>query len=44
LDGSGKKMRKKETNKYVDFVTHKMNKVMIENGLNKEWIKMKKEI
>lgn len=31
-------------NPYVDFVTHKMNQVLIDNGFAPEWITLQKEI
>ncbi|XP_046995794.1 dnaJ homolog subfamily C member 28 isoform X1 [Schistocerca americana] len=44
LSGSGKPLPHQNTNPYVDFVTHKMNQVMIDNGYVPEWITLQKEI
>ncbi|GFG29982.1 hypothetical protein Cfor_11764 [Coptotermes formosanus] len=44
LAGSGKPLRHQASNPYVDFVTHKMNQVLIENGFTPEWITLQKEI
>ncbi|KAJ8879744.1 hypothetical protein PR048_020352 [Dryococelus australis] len=44
LPGKGKPLPYKNTNPYVDFVTHKMNEVLIENGFTPEWITLQKEI
>lgn len=45
LSGRGKPLKGlQSTNPYVDFVTHKMNQVLIENGFTPEWIMLQKEI
>lgn len=44
LKGSGKPLPHQNTNPYVDFVTHKMNQVLIDNGYVPEWITLQKEI
>ncbi|CAG2056058.1 unnamed protein product, partial [Timema podura] len=44
LSGKGKPLPYKNTNPYVDFVTQKMNEVLIENGFTPEWITLQKEI
>lgn len=44
LAGSGKPLRHQASNPYVDFVTHKMNQVLIDNGFTPEWITLQKEI
>ncbi|XP_024941838.1 dnaJ homolog subfamily C member 28 [Cephus cinctus] len=46
LPGSGKPLKNFRTteNPYVDFVTHKLNQVLIDNGFTPEWIQLSKEI
>ncbi|KAJ8983953.1 hypothetical protein NQ317_008655 [Molorchus minor] len=45
LKGCGKPLRTyQNTNPYVDFVTHKINEVLIDNGFSPEWITLQKEI
>lgn len=45
LSGSGKPLPQKiDYNPYVDFTTHKMNQVLIDNGFAPEWITLQKEI
>ncbi|KAK9501902.1 hypothetical protein O3M35_012538 [Rhynocoris fuscipes] len=46
LKGSGKPLKniKRTHNPYVDFVTHKMNEVLIDNGFAPSWINLQKEI
>lgn len=46
LSGMGKPLKNIESgrNPYVDFVTHKLNQVLIENGFTPEWIQLSKEI
>lgn len=45
LSGVGKPLNSHQNdNPYVDFSTHKMNKILIENGFTPEWITMGKEI
>ncbi|KAI8436505.1 hypothetical protein MSG28_010051 [Choristoneura fumiferana] len=44
LSGVGKPLKDQNTNPYVDFTTHKLNEVLINNGFTPEWITMNKEI
>lgn len=45
LSGSGKPLKThSDVNPYVDFVTHKINQVLIDNGFTPEWITLQKEI
>lgn len=44
LSGSGKPLKQQVTNPYVDFVTYKMNQMLIDNGFAPEWITLQKEI
>ncbi|CAG9786527.1 unnamed protein product [Diatraea saccharalis] len=44
LSGKGKPLKDQNTNPYVDFITHKLNEVLINNGFTPEWITMSKEI
>lgn len=45
LKNSGKPLPSHENrNPYVDFVTHKLNEVLIDNGFTPEWILLQKEI
>ncbi|CAH0384953.1 unnamed protein product [Bemisia tabaci] len=45
LQGVGKPLRQyNEYNPYVDFTTHKMNQIMIDNGYMPAWITLQKEI
>lgn len=45
LSGCGKPLRKRDDkNPYVDFTTHKINEVLIDNGFVPEWISLQKEI
>ncbi|KAJ8923317.1 hypothetical protein NQ315_001875 [Exocentrus adspersus] len=45
LKGSGKPLPSHQNrNPYVDFVTHKINEVLIDNGFQPEWIMLHKEI
>ncbi|KAJ3646191.1 hypothetical protein Zmor_023788 [Zophobas morio] len=45
LSGSGKPLPNHQNrNPYVDFVTHKLNEVLIDNGFTPEWITLQKEI
>lgn len=45
LSGCGKPLKKHENrNPYVDFTTHKINEVLIDNGFTPEWISLQKEI
>ncbi|CAB3261100.1 unnamed protein product [Arctia plantaginis] len=44
LSGKGKPLKSQNTNPYVDFTTHKLNEVLINNGFTPEWITMRKEI
>ncbi|KAK2578286.1 hypothetical protein KPH14_007651 [Odynerus spinipes] len=46
LPGMGKPLKNdiNRQNPYVDFTTHKLNQVLIENGFTPEWIQLSKEI
>lgn len=44
LSGKGKPLNTENRNPYVDFTTHKLNEVLINNGFTPEWITMSKEI
>lgn len=45
LSGAGKPLPSFQSqNPYVDFVTHKMNKILLDNGFTPEWIMLQKEI
>ncbi|XP_060521230.1 dnaJ homolog subfamily C member 28 [Cylas formicarius] len=45
LKGSGKPLPEHQhRNPYVDFITHKLNEVLIDNGFTPEWILLQKEI
>lgn len=45
LKGAGKPLSTtRDKNPYVDFVTHKMNEILIDNGFTPEWIMLQKEI
>ncbi|GLH01598.1 Uncharacterized protein GBIM_07701 [Gryllus bimaculatus] len=44
LSGSGKPLKRQNINPYVDFVTHKMNEVLIDNGFVPEWITLQKDV
>ncbi|KAG8234071.1 hypothetical protein J437_LFUL013567 [Ladona fulva] len=44
LTGKGKPLQQQNYNPYVDFVTHKINQVLVENGFTPEWITLQKEI
>lgn len=45
LSGSGKPLSDTSTqNPYVDFTTHKINKILMDNGFVPEWIMLQKEI
>ncbi|XP_031834284.1 dnaJ homolog subfamily C member 28 isoform X2 [Nomia melanderi] len=46
LPGTGKPLKENANmrNPYVDFVTYKLNEVLIENGFTPEWIQLSKEI
>jgi DnaJ family protein C protein 28 len=45
LTGAGKPLDNVQSqNPYVDFVTHKMNKILLDNGFVPEWITLQKEI
>ncbi|KOX79953.1 DnaJ like protein subfamily C member 28 [Melipona quadrifasciata] len=46
LPGTGKPLKENTNtrNPYVDFVTYKLNEVLIENGFSPEWIQLSKEI
>lgn len=45
LSGFGKPLPDHQSqNPYVDFTTHKINKIMLDNGFTPEWITLHKEI
>ncbi|CAG5090014.1 Similar to Dnajc28: DnaJ homolog subfamily C member 28 (Mus musculus) [Cotesia congregata] len=46
LPGMGKPLKDRASaqNPYVDFVTHKLNEILIDNGFTPEWIQLSKEI
>ncbi|KAJ1526902.1 hypothetical protein ONE63_008454 [Megalurothrips usitatus] len=44
LSGTGKPLKQGVFNPYVDFTTHKLNEVLIDNGFTPEWILLQKEI
>jgi DnaJ family protein C protein 28 len=45
LSGQGKPLKHDSTyNPYIDFTTHKLNQVLIDNGFTPEWILLEKEI
>lgn len=44
LSGKGKPLKQGVANPYVDFTTHKLNEVLIDNGFTPEWILLQKEI
>ncbi|XP_049694207.2 dnaJ homolog subfamily C member 28 [Helicoverpa armigera] len=44
LSGKGKPLNNQNNNPYVDFTTHKLNEVLINNGFTPEWITLAKEI
>ncbi|KAK9885282.1 hypothetical protein WA026_010776 [Henosepilachna vigintioctopunctata] len=45
LSGVGKPLKEKlNRNPYVDFITHKFNEILIDNGCTPEWITLNKEI
>jgi DnaJ family protein C protein 28 len=45
LKGQGQPLNQSSTyNPYIDFTTHKLNQVLIENGFAPEWIMLEKEI
>ncbi|KAJ8721831.1 hypothetical protein PYW08_004233 [Mythimna loreyi] len=44
LSGKGKPLKNQNDNPYVDFTTHKLNEVLINNGFTPEWITLAKEI
>ncbi|XP_078041002.1 dnaJ homolog subfamily C member 28-like isoform X2 [Augochlora pura] len=46
LPGRGKPLKENTNlrNPYVDFVTYKLNEILVENGFTPEWIQLHKEI
>jgi DnaJ family protein C protein 28 len=46
LSGKGKPLKPEgsSNNPYIDFTTHKMNQILIDNGFAPEWILLEKEI
>jgi len=45
LNGAGKPLSKSQIQSpYLDFTTHKLNKIMIDNGFTPEWITLSRDI
>ena len=45
LTGKGKPLKDHQSqNPYVDFTTHKLNKILLDNGFTPEWIMLDKDI
>lgn len=45
LKGSGKPLPSSQNqNPYLDFTTHKLNKILLDNGFTPEWITLQREI
>lgn len=45
LSGSGKPLSVAQSqNPYLDFTTHKMNRILLDNGFTPEWIMLQKDI
>lgn len=45
LRGSGKPLPESQSqNPYLDFTTHKLNKILLDNGFTPEWITLQREI
>ncbi|KAH8409951.1 hypothetical protein KR009_001704 [Drosophila setifemur] len=45
LEGTGKPLSSAQTqNPYLDFTTHKLNKIMLDNGFTPEWVSLSKDI
>lgn len=44
LSGKGKPIKRDTYNPYVDFTTHKLNQVLIDNGFMPKWLVLEKEI
>ncbi|XP_030385601.1 dnaJ homolog subfamily C member 28 [Scaptodrosophila lebanonensis] len=45
LSGAGKPLSSAQSqNPYLDFTTHKLNKIMIDNGFTPEWITLSRDI
>ncbi|XP_017069883.2 LOW QUALITY PROTEIN: dnaJ homolog subfamily C member 28 [Drosophila eugracilis] len=45
LNGAGKPLSSAQSqNPYLDFTTHKLNKIMLDNGFTPEWISLGKDI
>ncbi|EDW12042.1 dnaJ homolog subfamily C member 28 [Drosophila mojavensis] len=45
LNGAGKPLSLAQTqNPYLDFTTHKLNKIMLDNGFTPEWITLSRDI
>ncbi|XP_016985768.1 dnaJ homolog subfamily C member 28 [Drosophila rhopaloa] len=45
LNGAGKPLSSTQSqNPYLDFTTHKLNKIMLDNGFTPEWISLGKDI
>lgn len=45
LRGTGEPLKQSQTqNPYLDFTTHKLNKILLENGFTPEWITLQRDI
>lgn len=44
LSGAGKPLQNQSYNPHIDFMTQKMNEILIENGFTPQWITMGREI
>uniref|UniRef100_A0A1A9VZQ4 J domain-containing protein n=1 Tax=Glossina brevipalpis TaxID=37001 RepID=A0A1A9VZQ4_9MUSC len=45
LSGAGKPLSNAQTqNPYLDFTTHKLNKILLDNGFTPEWITLQRDI
>ena len=44
IKGKGKPLKPGAENPYTDFMTRKMNEILINNGYQPEWVELGKEI
>ena len=44
IKGKGKPLKAATENPYTDFMTRKMNEILINNGYQPEWVELGKEI
>ena len=44
IKGKGKPLKSGTENPYTDFMTRKMNEILINNGYQPEWVELGKEI